>query len=266
LMYSIFSLLASLAILATFAWVDFFFIGFIENLTSESWELVSEGIIYAMMFAYYFIFSFITLFFNTAIITSVQRRNEWKDNKIWDGLKDAMGHLKEILIWSAISAVVTTLLKILQSQFWEDSIVWRIIIGLVWWMWNILTFFSFPLMIIKKMWPKDAIKESGALFKKTWWERAMIHVWIGFLFFFLYLLLIILSIGIMYTGLIWIGIIILLWGMLFLLILGSTCDTIIKTILLHYATTWELPSGLENEKSIIELAWEKVVKNQSMAN
>ena len=37
-------------------------------------------------------------------------------------------------------------------------------------------------------------------------------------------------------------------------------------ILLHYATTWELPSGLENEKSIIELAWEKVVKNQSMAN
>jgi hypothetical protein len=70
-----------------------------------------------MMFAYYFIFSFITLFFNTAIITSVQRRNEGKDNKLGDGLKDAMKHLKEILIWSAISAIVTTFLKILQNMF-----------------------------------------------------------------------------------------------------------------------------------------------------
>jgi hypothetical protein len=164
-----------------------------------------------------------------------------------------MKHLKEILIWSAISAIVTTFLKILQNMFWEDSIIWKIIIGLIWWMWSILTFFSFPLMIINKIWPKDAIKESWALFKKTWWERAIIHVWVWLLFFFLYLALIIISVGIVTTGLIWTWIIICLLWIMFLAILASTCDTIIKTILLHYAVTWELPDGLENEKGIVEL-------------
>lgn len=258
LMYSLFSLLASIAILMTFVWVDYFYIWFFDSLTQESWETVSEMIIYTMMFAYYFIFSFITFFFNTAIITSVQRRNEWKDNKLWDGLRDAMKHLKEIVIWSAINAFVTTILKILQNKFWEDSMIWRMIIGVVWWMWNILTFFSFPLMIVNKMWPKDAIKESWRLFKETWWERAIIHVWVWLLFFFLYLALFILSIWIISSWLIWTWIIILIVWIVFLAILASTCDVIIKTILLHYAKNWELPSGLEDEKIIINLAWEKL--------
>ena len=257
LMYSIFSLLASLAILLTFVWVDFFYIGFFESLTEESWETVSEILIYSMMFAYYFIFSFITFFFNTAIITSVQRRNEWKDNKLWDGLRDSMKHIKQIFIWSLINATVTTILKILQNKFWENSMIWRMIFWLIWWMWNILTFFSFPLMILNKMWPKDAIKESWTLFKKTWWERAIIHVWVWLLFFFLYLVLIIISILIVSSWLIITWIVIGILWILFLAILSTTCDVIIKTILLHYAKHWELPAGLENEKSIIKLAWNK---------
>lgn len=257
LIYSILSLLSSIAILATFVWVDYFYIWFFESLTAESWETISEIYVYAMMFAYYFIFSFITFFFNTAIITSVQRRNEWQDNKLWDGLRDAMKHLKEIFIWSLINALVTTILKILQNKFWENSVVWRIIISIVWGLWNILTFFSFPLMIINKMWPKEAIKESWILFKKTWWERAIIHVWVWVLFFFFYLAVILLSIWIIFSGFIVTWIILWIIWIVFLAILSSTCDVIIKTILLHFARHWELPSGLENERSIIELAWEK---------
>lgn len=259
LMYSLFSLLSSIAILATFIWVDIFFVWTLKDLTAETQatESTSEVLIYAYMFIYYFIFSFITFFFNTAIITSVQRRNEWKDNKLWDGIRDAKKHLKQILIWSAINATVTTLLKILQNKFWENSVVWRIIIGLVWGLWNILTFFSFPLMIINNMWPKEAIKESWALFKKTWGERAIIHVWIWFVFMFLYLGLIIISGLIFATWLVIPAITILILWILFLVILSWTCDVIIKTILLHYAHHWELPSGLEDEKCIIELAWVK---------
>ena len=78
LVYSIFSLLSSIAILITFVGVDLYYIGFIESLSNKTQgeQAISEGLVYAMMFLYYFIFSFITFFFNTAIITSVQRRNE----------------------------------------------------------------------------------------------------------------------------------------------------------------------------------------------
>ena len=107
------------------------------------------------------------------------------------------------------------------------------------------------------MWPKEAIKESWSLFKKTWWERAIIHVWVWLMFFFLYLALIIISLLIISSWLFITWIILMIVWMIFLTILATTSDVIIKTILLHYATTWELPSGLENEKSIIDLAWIK---------
>jgi len=107
------------------------------------------------------------------------------------------------------------------------------------------------------MGPKDAIKESSILFKKTWGERAIIHVWVWIMFFFMYLIILILWIAIMVAGLYTTWIVILILGAIFLVILSSTCDVIIKTILLHYAQTGSLPDGLEHNKKIIEIAWNK---------
>lgn len=259
LVYSIFSLLASMAILATFIWIDIYFLGFIDSLSNpEISESAAEMYMIAYTFVYYLVFSFITFFFNTAIITSVQRRNNGEDNKLWDGLRDAMKNIKSIFIWSLINATVSTILKLIQRKFWEDSLVGGIIVGLIGWAWNILTFFSFPLMIINKVWVKDAIKESGSLFKKTWWERAIIHVWVGLMFFFMFLLLFVIWFGILFSGFVMTGIILLVVGTVFLMILASTTDTIIKTILLYYAQNGVLPAGLENEESIINLAGEKL--------
>ena len=256
-MYSIFSLLSSMAILATFVWVDYFFLGFIDGMSdTQTTEGTADLLIIAYTFIYYLVFSFITFFFNTAIIKSVQRRNNGEDNKLWDGIRDARKHLKAIFIWSLINATVTTILKLLQKKFGENSMVGSIIVGLVGWAWNILTFFSFPLMIVNEMWPKEAIKESGSLFKKTWGERAIIHVWVGLMFFFLYLALILLSVLVIYTGLFLTWIILLVVWMIFLMILSSTTDTIIKTILLYYAQHGKLPAGLEGEEAIIDLAGE----------
>ena len=120
-------------------------------------------------------------------------------------------------------------------------------------------FISFPLMIINKVWPKEAIKESAILFKKTWWERAIIHVWIGFMFFFMCLALIFIAIWIIMTGMIVTWIVILVLGLMFLLILSQTADVIIKTILLHYAQYGIFPDWLsDTEKDIFNnIAWEK---------
>ncbi len=125
-------------------------------------------------------------------------------------------------------------------------------------MWNILTFFSFPLMIVNNMWPKEAIKESGSLFKKTWWERAIIHVWVGMLFALLFILLFILSMVIIFLWFIITWIVFLILWIIFLTILSTTCDVIIKTILLHYAKSWNLPEDLKGEEKIIDIAWVKL--------
>lgn len=255
LVYSLFSLIASLIILATFIWVDIFFVWGFDQIWKESSEW--NMIVYIYTFLYYFVFSFISFFFNTAIICSVNRRNNWEDNKIWDWLRDSMKHIKQIFIWSLISASVSFLLKMLQNKFWENSIIWKIIVWIVWWMWNILTFFSFPLMILNNVWPREAINKSWELFKKTWWERAIIHVWVWLFFFLLFFLTFLLGMFIVFVinPIFWIIFIVL--SMLFLWILWWTTDVIIKTILLYYAEHNKLPTGLEWNELIISIASEK---------
>lgn len=260
LVYSLLSFISSLAILVTFAGVGFFF--FWENPSTMSManiytEEVNNILVYTGIFLYYFIFSFITFFFNTAIITSVQRRINGEENNFWDGLRDAMSHLKAILVWSTINALVSTLLKILQNYFGEDSFIGKIIVGMVWWIWNVLTFFSFPLMIINGLKAKEAIKESWDLFKETWWERAILHVGVWLFFFFLFLLILIISIAIFFMGFIFTGIIFLVFATIFLILVSSTCDTIIRTILLYYARTGEIPYWLINIQTINDIAGEK---------
>lgn len=236
LVYSFLSLLSTFVILATFIWIDIFYIWVFENL--DKWN--SDIFILVYVFLFYFVFSFITFFFNTAIITSVDRRNRWLDNKLWDWLRDSIKNIKAIFIWSAISALVSTLLRIIQSRFDESSIVGRIIVWIIWWMWNILTFFSFPLMILNKMWPKEAISKSWKLFKDTWWERAILHVWVGAFFNLLFFILLFIS-----FFLVQINILFWLLSVLFFIIitflLTATTDTILKTLLLHYVQTWEFP-------------------------
>ena len=65
------------------------------------------------------------------------------------------------------------------------------------------------------------------------------------------------SVLFIYTGLFLTWIILLVVWMIFLMILSSTTDTIIKTILLYYAQHGKLSAGLEGEESIIDLAGEK---------
>lgn len=256
LIYSILSLLASLAIFATFTGVGFIYLDELEALTSNTQgnETTTNILLYTAIFIYYLVFSFITFFFNTAIITSVQRRINGHDNKLWDGLRDSMKYVKQIFIWSLINALVSTILNFIQNSFNENSIIGKVIVGLVGGVWNVLTFFSFPLMILNGVWAKDAIKESGSLFKKTWGERAIIHVGVGLLFFFFFLALIILVGFIIFSWLFITGLVILILGALSLIILSSTCNVIIKTILLHYATHGSLPDGLENEQQIVDMA------------
>ncbi len=55
-------------------------------------------------------------------------------------------------------------------------------------------------MILQEKSPKDAIKESGILFKKTWGERAILYVGTGFIFGFLILLVFILGMVLMFSS------------------------------------------------------------------
>lgn len=270
--YTLLSIVSVLLIVVGFYYIDHFYFWLvdtiisslarqetilIEDIKNNITEIFSgtmwKVLLFTIIFVLYLISNFITLFFNGAIITSVQRRIDWKDNQFIDGLKDSFQHIRRIITWSSITSTVGILLDFIQQIFWRNSIVINIIARLIWGLWDILTFFSFPLMVLKNMWVQDAIKESSNLFKKTWWERAIVYVWVWSIFGILYFLLFLLSILICFYGFLWIWGMVFIWWILLLIILSSTSNTIINTLLLHYAYTWKLPDDMIDKINISDV-------------
>lgn len=171
-------------------------------------------------------------------------------------MRDAVAHIKQIFIWSLISATVSNLLALIQRFVGTESFIGRIIIGLIGGVWNVITFFTFPMMILENKGPKEAIKESGELFKKTWGERATLFVGMGIIFALAIFGLLALCIGISLllaqtvdSG-IFIGAIVVLFFifLIVLILVQSTCESILRVILLHYARKGTLPDGLQDKQ------------------
>lgn len=199
---------------------------------------------------YYFIFSFITFYFNTAIISSVQNRIKWNDNKFLDWIIYSNNNLGSILKWSLVNTFVNVILMIIENIFKKDSIIWSIISSIIWTTWNIATYFSFPIMILEKKWVKDAIKESSSLFKKTWWERAIIYVWVWLFFFILFTItwLLVWTFIYFWFNVIWIIFWIITW--LFIILLANTSSIVVKTIVYNYTLNWSVPELIKNDNII----------------
>lgn len=249
--YALLSFISSFIILASFAITDFFYIEKLENISQDQKQLITYGV----MFIFYLVFYFITFFFNTAIITSVKRKLNWEENKFWDWIRDSMANLWKILQWALVSATVALILRIIESKFKENSTVWKLIVKFLGWAWSILTFFAFPMMILQNKWPIDSVKESSLLFKKTWWEMAILNIW-SWLF---YIILMILSaiicfwFVILVSPMVWI--ILFIVSIVCIVVLNGLTDVIITTLLFHYASSETVPEN-KNER----LAFARIAK------
>lgn len=247
--YALLSFISSIIVFLSIVWVDILYIEKLNNLNEDNKKIA----FYVMLFIYYLIMYFITFFFNTAIITSVQRKLNWMENKFWDWIRDSMKHIWKILQWSLVASTVALILRILEENF-KNNFIWKFIIWLMWWAWSILTFFAFPIMILEWKWPIDAIKESSSLFKKTWWERAILHVGTWFFFWMLIILVAIFAVWLSITVNVFLWIWIWVLWIFTLIILSSLTDVIITTVLFHYASTQTVPQNIEERSAFANIA------------
>jgi len=240
LVYSLISGISSILIFMSFLFLNFDSFSNLNNVTIDS-----QIITVVYLFLGYFILTFATLFFNTAIIKSVDRILRGKSNSFMEGINDAFSNISKIIIWSLISAFVSTIIKMIQNRIKGVS---KYLIGFVGGAWNIATFFAFPLMILGDKKPMDAIKGSSKLFKKGWGEMTIVNVGVGFFFFIMTILLFIISgfLGFLAVTNNFIGLAIII-GVIFsicfvlLILLSMTTDCVIKTLLYTYLETDTLP-------------------------
>lgn len=235
----------SLVILATFI-VPFFLANGIES------SVFLESAFLLWIFLFYLVSYFIVIFFNTGLIICADIRLNGGDPTVKDGLKGAFKKIISILIWSLISATVGMLLKQLSRK---GGTVGQIVAALVGFAWGLLTYFVVPVMVFEDVNPFKAIKESGALFKKTWGERFIAHFALGLVIFVLFIVPVVILLIIaflislaMNSFIIWFvaGAIILLY-LLALGILSTTLQGIFQTALYIYAKTGKVPNGFTPE-------------------
>jgi len=136
------------------------------------------GTDYVIIAIAYVTLAFITIFFNAALVHAANERMEGGDPTVGSAIRGALGKVHRILPWALVSATVSVILRSLEQR---AGAVGRIVIGIVGLAWSLVTFLVIPVLVIEDIGVVDAVKRSGALFKRTWGENVAAQVGFGLL-------------------------------------------------------------------------------------
>lgn len=138
-------------------------------------------------FAFYFVSSFIVIFFNVALMNSAKIRLEGKNPTLGDGINGAMKRLGAIIAWSIVSATIGLILKTLEGKS-KDNFIGRIILAGIGFAWSIITMFVLPVIAFENLGPIASIKKSYQLIKSKWGEAVVGRIGFGLISLALFVL------------------------------------------------------------------------------
>jgi hypothetical protein len=228
LVLPVLSFLASLLVMAVFA-LGIFGIGL-----PESDEEVGVGF-YLLAFLFYVAMSFVTIFFNAAVIGAATERLEGREASLSIGLALARRHVGQIFVWAVITATVGMVLRAIQER---AGILGRVVAGIVGIAWNAITFFVVPVLLYEPVTAPEAIKRSASIFKARWGEQFTGNVTIG-LAVFLVGLAVALPFVALTSAVPAVGIPLLVLAIGVVAAAGAACSGVFNAALYRYAVTGE---------------------------
>jgi hypothetical protein len=173
LLFPVFSGIAMLAVIVTFL------IPLAGNLEIDRVAQDENTAFYVWGFLLYVTLYFVSIFFNTALVSVALLRMSGSDGGVRAGLARASARLPAILGHAVIAATVGLVLRAI-----EERVGWvgRVTAGLIGVVWTVATFLVVPCLAARSIGPIEAVSESAELLKKTWGENIAGNVGIGLLF------------------------------------------------------------------------------------
>lgn len=209
---------------------------------------------YGAFFVFYFVCTFIVIFFNAALVFCALQSFAGKEPSLRAGLATAAGRLPQILAWTFVATTVGVLLNALQS-FLKDKLgfLGALLGGLTEVAWAVVTYFIVPVLVVDGVGPVEAIKRSTSILRKTWGESAGGEGGLGAIsfLFFLPVVLLFALVGIgnfqVWTQPVLAVALIALVGVyvLTLTIVFTALGTIFRTGAYIYATTGQAPTNMD---------------------
>lgn len=133
---------------------------------------------YALLFAAYLVLTFITVFFNSALVHAANERLEGGDPTLGSAIRGALMRIGRIFQWALVAATVSLILRALEDR---AAGVGRFVVGLIGVAWSLVTFLVVPVLVVEGIGVGDAVKRAGAMFKRTWGENVAAQVGFGLL-------------------------------------------------------------------------------------
>jgi hypothetical protein len=135
---------------------------------------------YVLLFAAYVVLAFITIFFNAALVHAANERLDGGDPTLGSAIRGALMRVGRILPWAIVSATVSIILRAIEERAGAFGRIISAIGGVAW---SLVTFLVIPVLVIEGVGVGEAVKRSGALFKKTWGENVAAQVGFGLIGF-----------------------------------------------------------------------------------
>jgi hypothetical protein len=142
----------------------FFVPGLVIGLTSGTDNGARFGI-YAGLVVGGFASSFVSIFFQAALVIGANQRADGGDPTVGSALAGAWERKGAILGWALLATVVGALIRAVEQRFGAVGRNIGILGGLAW---AIATFLAVPVVVAEGVGPIDAVKRSSAIIKQTW--------------------------------------------------------------------------------------------------
>jgi len=167
--------LASLVVIATFAWPVIALVSHNQAEFEGQRQYVSPMFL-LVSFLFYFVQYSVVIFFNVALASAALIRLDGGNPTLGDGIRTAMGKLPNILGYALIAATVGMILRALQERL---GFIGRLVVGLIGFGWTVATFLVVPVLAAQDVGPVDAVKRSAGALKQTWGENLIGNAGIG---------------------------------------------------------------------------------------
>lgn len=200
----------------------------------EQGQSASPGL-YVLGFLMYVALSFVTIFFNAAVIGTAMKRLKGEDASLHDGFALARRHLGKIFVWAVITATVGMIIRTLQER---SGLIGRILLGIVGFAWSVLTYFVVPVLLYEEAGVGDAIKRSGSIFRQRWGEQFVGNATIGLAIFLIGIGVVVVG-GLITAVVPVVGVPLLVVALGALVAVGAACSGVFNAALYRYATTGE---------------------------
>ncbi len=150
-----------------------------------------------VMFLFYVVQYTVIFFFNSALVGAALIRLDGGDPTVSDGLAIASKRMGAILGYAVMSATVGMILRMISER---GGIFAKIAAGIAGMAWTLATYLAVPVLVTKDVGPIDAVKESAAIFKRTWGEQVAGNFGLSWAMFFAFMSWTAVSVGLLWAS------------------------------------------------------------------